>query len=272
MLKNVTLWVFGILILVIVGMTAYDQFHYAQTKSYNIKCEQGSQPPGAANTLICTAENTDKAAPGQAEPPKWHVFVAWPEGITAILIAFTLGAIVWQAVATQIAARATRESVALQEAAYAQWLQLTDWKNGMEDHVNSVSAIYTRVNHLIICVSATNPSQYPLTILDGSFIFSGTDLDFTYTVPKNVLIVPSDFVEIMVEITPRGDDLKNYVQGVYSCVMSGSIRYKSIIGKITTQEFGGIVRPSLNGTDFEPYGFLHPSRRNQLADQPAENK
>jgi hypothetical protein len=106
MLRNWRLWVFGILILAIGFVTVYDQLHYAQAKSFNIDCIQGSSPGGGSDSLTCTANNADKAQTGENSPPKWHVFVVWPEGITAILLLLTLGAIVWQAVATQAAAQA----------------------------------------------------------------------------------------------------------------------------------------------------------------------
>ena len=46
--------------------------------------------------------------PRQNKPQGWHKLIAWPEGITAWAIMFTLGAIVWQAWETRKAANASK--------------------------------------------------------------------------------------------------------------------------------------------------------------------
>jgi hypothetical protein len=108
MLKDWRIWVFGILIAAIGIVTVYDQLHYAQTKSYGIECIHNGSPAGGSDTLTCTANNAENTQPRQSEPPRWHVFFAWPEGITALLLLCTLIGILWQARAAADAAKAAK--------------------------------------------------------------------------------------------------------------------------------------------------------------------
>jgi hypothetical protein len=87
-----------------------DQIHNTESKGYDIKCAQSGEPSATMNTLICTAEHSQKAENGKPDPAWWHVFFTWPEGITALLLLFTLGVITWQAWETRKAAEASLES------------------------------------------------------------------------------------------------------------------------------------------------------------------
>ena len=59
------------------------------------------------NDLVCTAEHSQKAESSKSSPPWWHVFIAWPEGITALLLLFTLIAMSFQTYYTRKAAEAS---------------------------------------------------------------------------------------------------------------------------------------------------------------------
>ncbi len=107
MLKWLTTTGGVIVIVAVVLVTRYDQFHDTEGKGYDIQCTQSSEPAATLGTMICTAEHSQKAKNGQYDPDWWHVFFAWPEGITALLLLLTLGAITWQAVETRKSAEAT---------------------------------------------------------------------------------------------------------------------------------------------------------------------
>lgn len=98
-----------ILILTVILVARYDEIHNTEGKGYDIKCTQSSEPSAAVGSLICTAEHSQKTNNGESDSPWWHVFFTWPEGITALLITLTLGAIIWQAWETRKAAEATQE-------------------------------------------------------------------------------------------------------------------------------------------------------------------
>lgn len=90
--------------LVVVSVFATRQYrnYHADGHSYEIQCLQLSQTPATAALL----DRGNTAGKVKASPPWWYILVAWPEGITAWAILFTLGAIIWQTVQTKKAAEA----------------------------------------------------------------------------------------------------------------------------------------------------------------------
>jgi hypothetical protein len=154
------------LILAVILVARYDKLHDTEGKGYDIECTQSSDPAAAAGSLICTAEHSQKAQSGESSSPWWHVFFAWPEGVTALLIAFTLCAIIWQAWETRKAAEATKESataalksVKLQEAQLKQWVELDEW-DGRSEHFFPKA---TRTTYWMT-FWVTNPTKMPLTL------------------------------------------------------------------------------------------------------------
>jgi hypothetical protein len=110
MLRWLTMIVGTILIGTVILVARYDKINSTEGKGCDINCTQSSDPSAAVGSLVCTAEHRQKAKSGEYDPPWWHVFFAWPEGITALLIMLTLAAIIWQAWETRKAAEAGLES------------------------------------------------------------------------------------------------------------------------------------------------------------------
>lgn len=110
MLKLLTIGGAPILLAAVVSVTVYDKLHDTEGKGYDLKCTESSDPATTVGTLVCTAEHEQKAQTGQYDPMQWHVFIAWPEGITALLLMFTLCAIAWQGWETRKAAGAGRDA------------------------------------------------------------------------------------------------------------------------------------------------------------------
>jgi hypothetical protein len=100
----------AILIVAVVLVARYDETHDTESKGYEVKCVQSNDPSATAPSLVCTVEHSQKQMNGEYQPVWWHVFFAWPEGITALLLMLTLGAIIWQAWETRKAAFATADS------------------------------------------------------------------------------------------------------------------------------------------------------------------
>jgi hypothetical protein len=109
---------FAALIVTVILVARYDKLHDTEGKGYDIKCTQPSEPSATMNSLICTAEHGQKAETSEYGPAWWHVFFAWPEGITALLILLTLVAISLQTFYTRRAAEATEGAVAAANSAY----------------------------------------------------------------------------------------------------------------------------------------------------------
>jgi hypothetical protein len=120
MLKRLALIVCSTALIVAVVLVArYDKLHNTEGKGYDIKCIQSSEPSATMNSLICAAEHGQKAESGQYSPAWWHVFFAFPEGITALLILLTLVAISLQTFYTRRAAVATEGAVTAANRAHA---------------------------------------------------------------------------------------------------------------------------------------------------------
>jgi hypothetical protein len=119
----------AILILAVVFVARHDEKYSTRGTGYDIKCKQTSQPATAMGSFVCAIDHSQNSERDEIGPPWWHEFFAWPEGITALLLLLTLGAVLWQAWETRKAADATRDSVKLQEVAYKQWVEIDTWEN-----------------------------------------------------------------------------------------------------------------------------------------------
>jgi hypothetical protein len=148
-----------VLIVTVVLVARYDKLHNTEGQGYDIKCTQSSEPSATVSSLVCQAEHSQKTENGEANPPWWHVFFAWPEGITALLIMLTLGAIIWQSWETRKSAEAALYSVKLQKAQLRQWVDLDRW----EGHSERLSPIATRTTYWMT-FWITNPTKMPLTL------------------------------------------------------------------------------------------------------------
>jgi hypothetical protein len=107
MLKWLTIIGTAALIITVIFVARYDKFHDTQGKGYDIKCAQPSDTAATVNYLICTAEHSQKIKSGEYDPVWWHIFFAWPEGITTLLLLLTLVAISFQTYYTRKAAEAS---------------------------------------------------------------------------------------------------------------------------------------------------------------------
>jgi hypothetical protein len=106
MLKRLAMLGGSVLIVAAILMAAYYQQRNAVGEGYNVECAQPSQPSPAVNSLVCVIHPGQNADQGKPKAPWWDILLAWPEAITAWLLLLTLGAIVWQSVATAKAAKA----------------------------------------------------------------------------------------------------------------------------------------------------------------------
>jgi hypothetical protein len=110
MVKRLAILAGSTLIVAVMLMARYDQNYDAGKEGYNVECVQSSQPTAASASLACKIYPGQNAEQGKSSPPWWHKLLAWPEGITAWLLMFTLGAIIWQAWETRNAVEAGRNA------------------------------------------------------------------------------------------------------------------------------------------------------------------
>jgi hypothetical protein len=118
MLKRLAIFGAAALIVAVVLVARYD----AGGKSYDVQCKQSGQPASALGTFACTIEPHQNAEQREYNPLWWHEFFAWPEGITASLVMFTLIAITWQAWETRKAAEAASMQASHLAASERAWI------------------------------------------------------------------------------------------------------------------------------------------------------
>jgi hypothetical protein len=108
MMKRLAIF-FGVAFIAAVILVArFGDKYDTGSNDFDIKCVQDSPPSSDAASLACTIHSSKDADQGKLSPPWWYKLVAWPGGITAWLLLFTLDAIVWQAIYTRKAADATK--------------------------------------------------------------------------------------------------------------------------------------------------------------------
>jgi hypothetical protein len=154
----------------------------------------------------------------------------WALVIVGILTFLVIG---WQSWETKKAAVAARDSIKLQELAYAQWVNVVNWRF---EPIGFVSA--TDGAHMHILFDIINPTKFPLTVTKVSvFPAEGRSLvinidhflspDGLYGSGFNVWLKDArvdDKGEIV--FTPVGQDSRIVVE------------YSTILGKLQIQEFG----------------------------------
>jgi hypothetical protein len=179
--------------------------------------------------------------PRENKPQGWHKLVTWPEGITAWAIMFTLGAIIWQAWETRVAAIAAKDSIKLQEAAMKQWVELVDWKSQvLTDGRFEISfSLLNPTNFLIVLICAEVrfkpklPEMYSL-VRTGSPLPPKTHMTFKLNPPIG---------EPALQTFKTGQQM--------GIVIEGLIVFRSALEEVVTQEFSGPVLCSLAGTTLE---------------------
>jgi hypothetical protein len=92
MLKNLPIILLGIVLIAVVGVSCYTDPRY-----------QGKQNGAEDNAPRMALSQSDTPHSGQeAAAPKhtpiWRILLAWPEGVTALAVLFTLFFIAWQAI------------------------------------------------------------------------------------------------------------------------------------------------------------------------------
>jgi hypothetical protein len=228
MLKWLTLIGSTILIVAVILVARYDKLHDTEGKGYDIKCTQSSEPSATTGSLICTAGHSQKAKSGEHDPPWWHVFFTWPEGITALLITLTLGAIVWQAMETRKAAVATMKYVKLQEGQLRQWVNTTDkWELRSQDDLRRIEEV-----EITISLGIENPTPMLLTLSRITTVIMGQTKEFSVgiTLPREEVYV----LEIPVNVA--GEDFIQFKTDSLKTSISMRINFVDAFGDGQVQD------------------------------------
>ena len=171
MLKRLAIFAATALIVTVVLVARYDKMYDARGEGYDVQCKQSSQPAAAVATLACTVDHRQNTDQRKSNPPWWHEFFTWPEGITALLIMLTLGAIIWQAWETRVSARATEKAAeaSLKQADIASKAILLQFRPKLR--VRSIS-LEEAGEFFHVTIVIANRGSLPAYIHEGQIILS----------------------------------------------------------------------------------------------------
>lgn len=114
MLKGLLILGGAALILTVVSVAKSNDTRSTYDQSYDLRCEPYGQPYPTTGTFLCTVAPQQNPVQQGANSPWWHKFFVWPEGITALLLALTLGVVTWQSFAIQASVKTARDAIILQ--------------------------------------------------------------------------------------------------------------------------------------------------------------
>jgi len=277
MLKWFGLTGIALLLAAVVLVTRYDKLHGTSGQGYDVKCVQPNDPSTVPVELVCTIEHSQKAQGSKYEPDWWHVFLAWPEGVTAWLLLLTLLAISLQTWHTRKAADAALDSIHLQQAAMVQWIDVEtlgcyiqeppSWKRDSPFTIN-------------LRFEALNNTAYPFDIRKiVTKIGMWADDWEVFTVETNVTLAPQEKTRTAryAFYVPTQSITEEWFRSGTVVTVNGEITFKSCLGKMQTDYFGGLYRcGQIDGgqegmfTYMESLGIT-PERREEHVQSPNPN-
>lgn len=186
--------------------------------------------------------------PREDKAQGWHKFIAWPEGITAWLVVLTLGAIVWQAWETRKAAEVARDSVRLQEIVYYQWTESVNWKTSIISGEDPPK--------LTIEFDILNPTNVPLT-LKGAYISFASQQPHTGFVIPGRFLPPKTPTHINGSIEIGDVRRSKFMDNSLGILVDGHITFESVLKKVVSQTWSGILTCGPDQTTFQYSGPMH---------------
>jgi hypothetical protein len=255
MLKWLTFVGSAILVVAVVLVARYDKFHDTEGKGYDIKCTQSSDPSATMGSLVCTAEHSQKAKSGQYDPLWWHIFFTWPEGITALLLMLTLGAITWQAWETRKAAESSLKLFALQKAQMRQSVEVCDLLGSPPKFVQpNVSQVRVGVSFGI-----RNPTEMLLTLksVRANCGTMGVPNMSSISQPMNYALARGNNYPFKLNIPIDGSDLEALKAGELRLVLTVDIGFLDAFEDFRDQSLGYKALCSLNKCEFSVSQSTH---------------
>jgi hypothetical protein len=134
--------------------------------------------------------------PRENKPQGWQKFVAWPEGITAWAIMFTLGAIIWQAWETRKASEAAAEGANAAKDGVA--ISLNAERAWIVDQATPIANLPHPGMPLKAFVTLTNQGRIPARVTDLKIRFHMIDPYAEPSVPEHPVydMEPFQFLEL----------------------------------------------------------------------------
>jgi hypothetical protein len=173
-------------------------------------------------------------------------------GVGGIIVAVrTLRYIREQTKATAKSAKAAENSVRLQEAAFKQWLIVSNWRNDRQ-----VSK-HAQPTELFIYCDIVNTSTFPFT-------YTGSDVQIGSTIRRSSeqhLLAPKEpyTITFMLQPTEREDAV--FLESALTIIIRGTFHFEDALTRKQSQAFGGIISARRGGVViFRPQSIFEESQ------------
>jgi hypothetical protein len=192
---------------------------------------------------------------------RWYDKVAWGFNILLVLVGLAgirIAINTLRNVARQT--KAMEDSIRLQEAAYYQWVDVTNWrvKEGGKPAC------------LIVEFDINNRTNFPLTLKESDITFKKLQPKTRHViygrfVPPNIPI----HIEIDIDIGEAKDGTFKSGKNNFGISVDGNILFESVRGEVISQSWSGILVCEMDNTTFEYSG---PMRRERITKNSGEEK
>jgi hypothetical protein len=215
------------------------------------------QQPAAQTNPSITVPAPEKHNDGKTDkgktytdPSEWRTAVKRPEWWLVLLGFITCGVVGWQAWETRAASTAARDSIRLQEVAYKQWVELTNWRS---EKLGPTS--------LVIKVDIVNSTNFPLTLTSACITIGLADGIEAHLICKDRFLPPKEPVDMSVPIELTEPEIPSFHNNSLGFSTKGSIEFKSILNRPEVQKFQGLLFCGTSDTRFE-YTIPQPKADN----------
>jgi hypothetical protein len=226
-----------------------------------------NQPPAtgkdpSAITLVCNDCAQTHISEASANPPKWYTPLKRPEVWLVVVGFITCGLIWWQAKKTAEAAKATRDSVRLQEKAMAQWIDVT-WRTDDITKLDKLeNADGTPTKRMRIRADIVNKTNFPLTLTKGEITiisnFDGMVVPYIYSLPRDYFLTPQLPYVVDIRIEVSDGQYRALLEGLLPLGVEGAFSHSGVLDRLTTQPMKGMLVCGIGGARFESELPMHP--------------
>jgi hypothetical protein len=231
---------------------------HGAAEKYKATCQENITPVDALMAQDYPSSSTQCQDPKEYMP-WWYVLVAWPEGIAAWGLLFTLGAIIWQSYETRKAAEATQasagtisRSVTLQEAQLRQWVDVKIIGSEVNKDLTDAFGELVKDAQINLRFKAINETSLPLTIvkivtkvsrrrIEGKLHWEVFEVDERVTIPPSKGDKESSH-PFFVFLDLNENAVRAYQDQTMVLLIIGDISIENATGDIEGHSFGKAVR------------------------------
>lgn len=157
--------------------------------------------------------------------------------------------------------RAIKLQAGLQQIAFQQWVDVTNWK---AEHNPENLPLSLRIRFDI-----ENLTSFPITIKRASFVF-GEPLRCTYSLGENTFLSPNSPYKAVVNVSITPEQSANFQSNLIWLTVKGNLYHTGVLARltkeITHQGFSGVLRCNQSETEFMTEIHMNPT-----TEQPTDN-